>query len=214
MKTRIYLVRHVESEWNNSGRYTGQQDVPLSELGRQQAELIAGRLEQEPLTEVYASPLARASATAEAIARRKGLRVCIEPGLAEIHHGAWEGLTAQEVATHFPLEHAEWQTAPHRVSMPQGESLDDVARRAAAVLRHVVEKHKGETIALCSHDAVLRVLILIALGLAFEHFWAWSLENASLSLLESKGDQRFRLALLNDTTHLLKNRSEYDKQAL
>ncbi len=215
MTTRIYLIRHGESEWNHCGRYTGQQDISLSALGRRQAEQIALRLEGERIAAIYASALKRAHETVRPLARARGLPVRLEAGLAEIHHGDWEGLTTSEVVERFPGEYSQWQTEPHRVQMPAGESLDDVANRSCAVLERISSEQKERTTVLCSHDAVIRVLLLQALGLPLTHFWKWRLENASLSLIESHGDgTEFRLALLNDTTHLRNFRAPLEKQAL
>src|SRR5574341_790027 len=165
MTMRIFLIRHGESEYNCYGRYTGQRDVPLSALGRRQAQQLARRLESEPLAVIYSSPLQRARETAEAI--------------------------------------------------PQGESLQQVALRAEEAFQRIVAEYHHGTVAICSHDAVLRVLLLQALGVPLEHFWKVYLENASLSLLEAHaGAAHFRLALFNDTAHLQSVRSDYKRQAL
>src|SRR6185436_91891 len=66
---RLIIVRHGESEWNRVGRYQGQCDAPLSDLGLRQAEALARRLSDEPLDVIFTSPLQRAAKTAEAIAR-------------------------------------------------------------------------------------------------------------------------------------------------
>lgn len=215
MTMRIFLIRHGESEYNCYGRYTGQRDVPLSALGRRQAQQLARRLESEPLAVIYSSPLQRARETAEAIAQVRGISLHLEAFLAEIDHGLWEGLTAIEVAAKFPAEFAQWQTHPHLCVMPQGESLQQVALRAEEAFQRIVAEYHHGTVAICSHDAVLRVLLLQALGVPLEHFWKVYLENASLSLLEAHaGAAHFRLALFNDTAHLQSVRSDYKRQAL
>jgi alpha-ribazole phosphatase len=214
--TQIFLIRHGESEWNSSRRYTGQRDVPLSDLGKKQAQRLAERLKDAGLAAVYTSPLRRARETAQAIGQLARVPVILEPGLKEIHHGLWEGLTAEQVSAQFPAEYALWRTQPHRVTMPQGESLAEVAARAEATWRRVVAEQRGSKIAVCSHDAVMRVLLLIALGLALEHFWKWGFGNASLTVIEARGDAAndFRLVCLNDTAHLAGVYSEYARQAL
>ncbi len=214
MTTHIYLIRHGESEWNHSGRYTGQQDIALSPLGRKQAEQVAQRLSGEPLAVVYTSPLRRARDTGEAVARVSHTPIRVDQDLAEINHGAWEGLTAAEVAARYPDEYEQWQHAPEQVQMPGGESLNDVARRCCDVFERLIQEHQDAAIAVCSHDAVIRVLLLSALDLPLAHFWKWRFENASISMLESHVAHRFRLALLNDTTHLAGARARYEGQAL
>ncbi len=217
MTTKLLLVRHGESEWNRLGRYAGQHDVPLSEQGKQQARRLAERLKSEPLAAIYTSPLQRARDTANAIAERRRVPVTVEPRLAEIHHGLWESLTAIEVEARFPAEYAQWHTEPHRVVMPQGESLADLAQRTGQVVSEVLARYPSGKIVLCSHDAVLRVLLLTSLGLSLEHFWKWHFANASLSVLEACNDNRsltLRLAALNATGHLEGVHSEVSLQAL
>src|SRR6266508_1920358 len=81
---RLIIVRHGESEWNRIGRYQGQQDTPLSELGARQAEALARRLTHEPIDIIFASPLQRAAKTAQAIARHHtDVPFTLEPALLE-----------------------------------------------------------------------------------------------------------------------------------
>lgn len=217
MTTQLFLVRHGESEWNQLSRYAGQRDVPLSALGKQQALRLAGHLDAEVITAIYSGPLQRARDTAAAIGERKHLPVVLEPRLVEINHGLWEGLTMLQVGPRFPIEYVRWRTQPHRAKMPQGESLADVARRAKQVLADILAKHPEGKIILCSHDALLRVLLLTSLGLTLEHFWKWRFANASLSVLEAypDGDSvAFCLTRLNETIHLKGVHSQDALQAL
>jgi broad specificity phosphatase PhoE len=211
--TRICLIRHGESEWNRTHRYTGQQDPPLSALGRSQAERVGERLESEPLVAIYSSPLARATQTAEPCARLKSLQIACEAAFAEIHHGSWEGLTTDEVSARYPAELTMWRDEPHRVVMPAGESLEDVRRRSVPTFQRIISRHAGEAIAIFSHDAVQRVLLLDSLGGALERFWEWRIENASVTVLEHH-DGGFRLPVLNETEHLTGLRADYESQAL
>lgn len=217
MTIEFLLVRHGESEWNKSSRYTGQQDVPLSALGKQQARQLALRLADEPLAAVYASPLRRARETAEIIARQRGWPVRIEQGLAEIHHGLWEGLTTRQVMQEYPSIVERWRSEPHTVVMPQGESLEDVERRVLGALERIMSAVPKGKVVICSHDAALRVLVVKCLGMGLEDFWKWDFENASLTILhgqEKAGGHTFRLDTLNDTAHLGSLVSVYALQAL
>ncbi len=213
--THIFLIRHPESEWNRRARYAGQRDISLSPLGLQQGQELARRFEGEPLDAIYSSPLQRARKVAEAIAQRQELPVELDDSFLEICHGLWEGLTVGEVAASFPTEYAQWHAEPHRVVMPRGESLAEVRQRAATAFRRIVAKHPDGTVAITTHDAVLRVLLLDSLGLPLEHFWKWRFANASLSELVTNGQHNsFQLALLNDTSHLRGLQSDCDRQAL
>lgn len=217
MTTQLLLVRHAESEWNRLCRYAGQRDVWLSDRGKMQARRLADRLEHEQLTAIYASPLRRARETADAVAARHRLEVKLDARLTEIHHGLWQGLTSDEVRTQYPSEYADWQTQPHRVVMPQGESLADVAQRAGDFITDELATHPSGKILLCSHDAVLRVILLRSLGLGLEHFWKWDFCNASLTILQADDGNHaraFRIEQLNETMHLQGVESEPLLQAL
>src|SRR5574342_1066726 len=98
----LMLVRHGESEWNAQRRYQGQSDVPLSALGRRQAQLVAGRLAGVKIDAAYASDLVRAWETASAIAEKSSLNVIPEPRLRELKFGVLEGLTFDEAQAQYP----------------------------------------------------------------------------------------------------------------
>lgn len=213
--TQVFLIRHGESEWNNDHLYTGQSDVALSELGRAQAQRVAERLASAGITAIYSSPLQRAQDTARPLSALTRLPVRIEPGLTEINHGLWQGLTVEQVREKFSGQYERWRAQPHLVVMPEGESLSDVAARAAPVLLRIHRAERGGKIAVCSHDATLRVLVSVAQGLSLDRFWDWDMENASLNLIEARGDAEiFQLVCLNDTAHLAGVRTDASKQAL
>jgi phosphoserine phosphatase len=214
-KTRIILIRHGESEWNISHLYTGQSDVALSGLGRAQAQCVAAYLADKGVTAIYSSPLLRARETAAPLAALTHLPIRIEPGLIEINHGLWQGLTVAQVREKFPGQYERWRAQPHRVTMPQGESLTNVAARAAPALQRICQAERRGTIAVFSHDATLRVVISLAQGEPLERFWDWNMENASLNWIEAPvNGETFRLLRLNETEHLVGLRADPALQAL
>lgn len=199
---KLYLVRHGESAWNVKHLYTGQQDVALSEVGATQAERVAEKLAGMPFTALYASPLKRAHDTAKPFANLSGLPLQTDARLAEIHHGAWEGSPAAVIREQYADEYSAWRTQPHRMKMPEGESLDDVAERVQDFMQDLLAEHSAGNVLIVTHDAVLRVILLQTLQLGLEYFWRWRFDNASVSMVERVGDEHFRLALLNDVHHL------------
>ena len=99
--TRVLLVRHGQSEWNAAGRWQGQADPPLTDLGRHQALHAARNL--GVVDAVVASDLQRASETALIIAEALGVGpVVLEPGLRERDAGEWSGLTRAEIERDWP----------------------------------------------------------------------------------------------------------------
>ncbi len=211
--TRLLLIRHCESTWNLVGRYQGRIDTELSELGMKQAEMIAEHIKNSfKLSVLYSSPLRRALHTAVIIATKLGIGVEVREGLTEIDHGAWNGLLRSEVEKRYGPILNEWLTHPGRVRMPGGEGLMDVLDRAWRVVEEIIEKHEGEDVGICSHNAVLKVIILKALSLPLDNFWRIGIDNASLSLLSLDGEMR--LSYLNDTCFLGPYRSESEGEAL
>ncbi len=98
---RLLLVRHGQSEWNADGRWQGQADPPLSDLGRRQAQAAAAAV--GAVDAVVASPLERAFLTAAAISEAVGVGpVLVEPDLMERHAGEWQGLTRAQIDEQYP----------------------------------------------------------------------------------------------------------------
>ena len=98
----FYFVRHGETEWNAEGRFCGRTDVPLSEAGRRQARLLGLRVKPLRVIALYSSPLRRALETARIIGEVTGRESVVDPRLAELNYGAWEGLTLEEIKARNP----------------------------------------------------------------------------------------------------------------
>ncbi len=134
----FYLVRHGETEWNAAGRYQGAKDSPLTErgcaqarqTGRKLASVIRGR---SPLL-AYVSPLGRAAQTAAFIAESLPLDIRVEPRLAEISAGAWDGMSMYEIDMEYPG--ALSGSGPHDwyFSGPGGETFEAAFDRVSSWL--------------------------------------------------------------------------------
>ena len=126
------LVRHGETAWSRSGRHTGRTDVPLTDLGRRQAAALAGPLDAMRPTRVLASPLRRAWETAELA----GLAPEPDERLVEWDYGAYEGLTTEQIRERRGDRWTVFRDGVEPGETP-GESLEEVAARAAGVLADV-----------------------------------------------------------------------------
>jgi broad specificity phosphatase PhoE len=196
----IVLARHGETEWNVEELFRGRADVELNERGVKQAELLAEHLSELRIEAVYSSPLKRALNTAEAIARRRQLKVIVSPGLIDCDFGQWQGLQLQEVKNRYRELYRQWTESPHLVKIPGGESLDGVRERALKVVDGVIAKHH-ERVVLVSHRVVNKVLICALLGLDNSHFWNIRLDTGATTTF-SHQDGRFVLLKHNDTSYL------------
>ena len=198
--TEIILVRHGETEWNVQEVFRGRTDVELNQTGIKQAELLAEHLSHLKLDAIYSSPLRRAVKTAEIIASRQRLNVEIAPGLIDFDYGKWQGLSHQEVKDKYKKLYTEWLKNPHQVKMSDGETLDEVRKRALMVVNEVIAKHDG-TIALVSHRVVNKVLICALLGLDNSHFWNIRQDNCGTTTFTYE-NKRFVLTEHNNTSYL------------
>ena len=120
MATRILLVRHGLSSFNQEGRIQGREDASqLSDAGCEQAERLGDALKDVPLTAAFCSPLQRAQRTAELLLSRQGSGVALNSTeqLLEIDLSRWSGLLHSEVARLHPEQERLWRTAPDALQL-------------------------------------------------------------------------------------------------
>ena len=162
--TTLLLVRHGETDWNREGRWQGHSDTHLNEIGRAQAERVAGELDGVDV--VYSSDLARARDTAEIIAGRSGLPVRLDARLRERSFGAWEGLSAAEIEAEFRDAHLRW-LAGEGPGADDAEPFDAFGRRVREALGEILERHPDETVLVVAHGGTVRVIHALAGGLDY-----------------------------------------------
>lgn len=202
---KILLARHGETPWNAEGRYQGQVDIPLSDLGIAQANALGERLKSLRIDRAVASPLSRATRTAQlALGAPRAARLGFDPGLLEIAHGEWEGLLASEIAARDPDRLRAWREAPETVLMPGagGESLQMVLDRAwPALARACAGLGADDTLLVVAHDAVNRVLLARILGLPLARLWTFRQAPTTLNLLQGDSVDALEVVRLNDCAH-------------
>lgn len=149
--TRLLLARHGQSTWNAEGRWQGQADPPLSDLGRDQAFSAAQRIGTVDL--VVASPQDRARTTAQIISDSIGVGPVITlDGLMERDAGPWSGLTTREIEATWP----GWLDEGKRPE--EYEDDDSLFERANAALSAVVISHPGGTALVVCHGGVIHTV--------------------------------------------------------
>ncbi len=198
--TELILARHGETAWNVVEVFRGRADVDLDETGLRQAELLADFLHEHKIEAVYSSPLIRAQKTARAIAAKQHLEVITAKELNDLKFGEWEGLPLTEVRDKYPDLFTKWVETPHLVKIPNGETLDDVTKRANAFVNDVVTRHQG-TIVMVSHRVVHKLLILALLGLDNSHFWNIKMYTAAITTFVYE-NQSWVLNEHNNTSYL------------
>ncbi|NLV16895.1 MAG: histidine phosphatase family protein [Syntrophomonadaceae bacterium] len=200
---RLFLVRHGTTGWNESGKYQGTMDVPLSDQGRREAGKVADKLRREDIKAIYSSNLIRARETAEIIAESHNLQVIVIPEIGEIDFGEWEGLNEKEIRERFGEEtYRVWLEDPERAVISGGDSITDFSRRVVGGFNKVVEGHTGEAIVMVTHGGALMALGCYLHGEDLSCFRRYYHNNAAISVVELEGDV-FRFKHLNVRDHLI-----------
>ena len=199
---RLFIARHGATQHNLDGRLTGQIDAPLSPLGARQAEALANRLATWRFDAIISSDLARARATADAIAKRHGARIQLDADLREIDMGAWAGRPYAEWSEQDRQRFKAMECDPTgRIAAPGGESFAGLAERVERALRRTYERYADGTVLWIAHGGVIGSLLVSALGLGFHQRQQFQRVNCSLFELRYEGE-RVLIARLNDTSHL------------
>ncbi|QJP15175.1 histidine phosphatase family protein [Starkeya sp. ORNL1] len=166
-KRRIFLVRHGETDWNLAGRLQGSHDIPLNDLGREQAAQTARvieRLSGDPLPLGYvASPLGRAAQTMAILRSELGLppdSFRRDDRLKEVSFGRWEGSTWPDLRRRDPVSVAARDADPWNYVPPGGESYAMLMARVLAAIADIAQ----DTVVV-THGGVVRVLLHALAGM-------------------------------------------------
>ena len=185
MSRRIVLWRHGRTEWNATGRFQGQIDIDLDEIGRAQAWESARRLAALEPDLLVSSDLKRTRDTMAALASITGKRVQLDRRLRETFAGEWQGLTGGEIASRYPEEYKAWRAGDPLLKVGGGETRQDVAERMAAAVRDIAARLADDGLAvLTSHGGAARLGIAALIGMPLERFTnIGGLSNGSWSML-------------------------------
>ncbi|MHC1684437.1 MAG: histidine phosphatase family protein [Clostridiaceae bacterium] len=203
MKTRVFLIRHGETEYNVQGRFQGSKDINLTENGIAQAHQLKERF-QNKFDYIFSSPLTRAYETAKILASVNGTEAIKVDNLREINFGEWEGLTAKEVKDTYPDALELWKNDEIEGPLVGGDvTMKLAAIRGKECIMDIVKEHPGSKIAIVAHGAIIRC--------AISEIFNWNvgsmyhqlvLGNTAVSELTFDEKLRPQLVTLNDTNHL------------
>lgn len=191
-KQMIGLVRHGLTDWNALGKIQGQTDIPLNDVGRKQAGLLAERLVRElhPFDAVVSSGLQRAEETAQIIANRLHIPL-LHPvdGLRERSYGLAEGTTPEEREERWG---ADWRQCD------LGQETDEVLqKRSYQTLNMIADRYSHQNVLLVTHGAWLAQLFKVIL----DEDVKGHINNLSYSMLE-RTEQGWNPILFNCTKHM------------
>ena len=202
--TRCYLVRHAQTAWNGENRIQGHSDIPLSPLGEQQAQHLGRWFASRHVRGIFTSALQRSRQTAQAIAAGNGhgASPVVEPHLAEIHLGTWEGLTPVEVDARFANAYQQWRVRPSSVVIPGGEPLAAFRERVRRALARILEGAGEGEYVVVSHGGVIAALLADLLSADYDLLMRrLRLDNAGVTAVEF-GSGLPHVLWVNATSHL------------
>ncbi len=204
--SRIFLIRHGETNWNKEGRFQGQIDVPLNDNGKNQARKTFEYLRNISFNKAFSSSLHRPYETAQIILQNnKDLKIKKIDSLVEISHGLWEGKLESEIRENWPILLENWHKKPEEVIMPEGESIKDVSERSIEAFNSICLSQKDNDLTLLvAHDAVNKTLICNILGLNYSNIWMIKQGNGGITVIDLFNDPSKPpvISALNITTHL------------
>jgi broad specificity phosphatase PhoE len=178
----IYLARHGQTSYNATRRFQGQTDVPLDETGRRQARELAERVAGLGLVALWASPLARARQTAEAVSVHTGLSIRYDERLMETDTGVWTNRYFDELDAFDPDARTALVTEQLDFRYEGGESFGEQGDRVLAAFEDIARGPRPALVV--SHGMAIRLGLARWTG---QHVLPAHLENTELRELPPRG---------------------------
>ena len=201
MTTTILLIRHGQTEPNVTGLYMGWSDDDLNETGYSQARRLSSSLATLPISSIYASRLRRTYTTATILAEPHKIKPKTSEDFIEIRLGDWQGLSMDVVRQRWPELWQQSRIDPSDITLPNGESFQQVTERAIRGFETVAEANMGKHTAIVTHEIIVKVLIAHVLRATNSIYRRMEIENTSLSMVRID-DGKARLVTLNNMSHL------------
>lgn len=199
--TRLYLVRHGQTEWNLEGRMQGSKDSPLTELGIYQAKQLGKSLDKVNIDMVYSSSSERTMTTAKIIVGQRELNIIPRDELKEMNFGFWEGMTFDEIREKYEDLYQSFWNTPHLLNECPGESFEELRDRLIGFVNRVIKDHEGKDILLVTHGVALKMIINSFKGLDIKDvFQGEILKPTSLTVVEVEGNN-YEFLKYGDTEH-------------
>ena len=204
--TEFLLVRHGETAWNRELRFQGQRDIPLNDMGWEQARRVAVRLGGEAADVLLSSDLLRARETAQPTGDAKALALVLEPDLREQSFGLVEGLTAHEIRAQHPEVLAHWARFDADYQIPHGESVRQFSARVLGAMQRLAQQHVGQRLIVVTHGGVLDMIYRSAKGMPLNGPRQCEIPNGGINqvhaALDRTGALHLEIVSWGDAEHL------------
>ena len=183
--TTIYLIRHGETPLTPERRFSGSggSNPGLTEKGRNQAKAVGKELAARKPDVLLVSPMQRTRDTAEEIAQFVPLQPVFDEDWIEASFGHWDGLTPHEVEAQYADEFQAWVSDPW-YAQGGGEPYAAVAERVATSLSKVAAEFPGKTVAIVTHNVVVKSAVCVALQTPIESIYHVDIAPCSITTIK------------------------------
>lgn len=158
--TQIWLIRHGETDWNAAQRLQGWRDIPLNDMGKNQAKSVQRFLDQQRIAfdGVLSSDLQRAVQTAQIAFAQHHYPIEQIPALRERNYGIYEGHPWQSL-TQLPNEPApKINLRDPNLDVPEGESLLTFHQRIIEAFNQIALQRPNQKLAVIAHGGVIEMV--------------------------------------------------------
>ncbi|WP_226087678.1 histidine phosphatase family protein [Mesobacillus sp. S13] len=167
----LYVIRHGETEWNKEKRSQGRLDSSLTHKGKADARSLGASLQEIEFRQIIASPSGRTLETARLVKGDRMIPLLTDERLMEIHLGAWQGKTENEIKSLYPEEFEAYWNEPEDYESVGGESFLQVQQRLVEFLEDLEKNVRDGNVLIVTHGVVIKNLYLLCRNSSIKHLW-------------------------------------------
>ncbi len=185
----VLLIRPGSTTFDQEGRIKGSLDIPLSERGEAQAEVLSKSLAGIKLDCLYVAPCESAKQSADRIADRNFCKQKSLECLSNLNHGLWQGKLVSEVRRLQPKVYRQFQEHPTDVCPPGGETVHAALERAKSTIEKLKKRHNGGRIGLLVPQPMASIVRFALVGGSFGDLWQSELDFGTYEILTVEPNQ-------------------------
>lgn len=169
----LYVARHGQTVWNVQNKVCGITDVELTEIGKEQAKVLAYEVQENSIDLIISSPLKRAVGTSSIISKICNIPFEVDERLIEQNYGVYEGVDREDKAF-------QNNKRCFAFKYPKGESMMQVAYRVYGLIDEIKNKHGDKNVLIISHGGVCRIINTYFRDMTNDEFFNYTLQNGKL----------------------------------
>lgn len=195
----LHLFRHGETDWNQAGRFQGQDKSRLTEKGVLQAQKLGKKIESIKFDRIYCSPSLRTRQTASYMWPNFSNDIKYLDSLVEINLGTLEGQLYKDVEKNDPSSHDHFFNKPHLFNLKGAETFAKLTNRAINAITEISIENINKTVAIVSHGAFIKAFMTKIDGKEIHQIWDPPyMDNCAHNIIVLKNDNSFQITQIAD----------------